>query len=106
MGSLQDLADIHRASPLEHLGKTEYGYTSHKTTQVQGLQDEQHKVTLRDRIPSIDEKTVMVQEDQAREPWSSYNMLYTREVALKLPMKLRNPNTPILGYDAILVQQS
>ena len=46
----------------------------------------------------------MNQEDQAGEPWSSYYMLYTGEVALKLPTKLRNPNTPILGYDAILVQ--
>ena len=49
---------------------------------------------------------VMFQEDQAREPWSLYNVLYTREVALKLPMKLRNPTTTILGYDAILLQQS
>ena len=47
----------------------------------------------------------MVQEDQAREPWSSYIGLYTLEVALKLPMKLRNPSTTILGYDVILVQQ-
>ena len=49
---------------------------------------------------------VMVQEDQAKEPWSSYNGLYTKEVALKLPTKLRNPSTTILGYDAILLQQS
>ena len=48
----------------------------------------------------------MIQEDQAGEPWSSYNVLYTKEVALKLPMKLRNPKTTILGYDAILLQRS
>ena len=48
----------------------------------------------------------MVQEDQAREPWSSYDGLYTIEVALKPPMKLRNPSTTILGYDAILLQRS
>ena len=74
--------------------------------QVQGLQEQQHKVTLRELIPSIEEEMVMIQEDQAREPWSSYDGLYTREVALKLPMKLRNPSTAILGYDAILLQRS
>ena len=30
--------------------------------------------------------------------------LYRNEVALKPPLKLRNPSTTILGYDAILVQ--
>ena len=100
----RDLTKFHRASPYEHLGRTEPGYTSHKTTQVQGLQEQQHKVSLREPIPSIEEEMVMIQEDQAREPWSSYNRLYTKGVALKLPMKLQNPNTPILGYDAILVQ--
>ena len=73
---------------------------------MQGLQEQRHKVTLRDRIPSTEDKMVMVQEDQAREPWSSYDRLYTREVALKLPMKLRDPKTPILGYDTILLQLS
>ena len=57
-------------------------------------------------IPSIEEEMVMIQEDQAEEPWSSYNSLYTREVALKRLMKLRNPTTAILGYDAILLQGS
>ena len=61
----------------KHLGRTEPGYTSHKTTQVQGLQEQQHEVTLREEIPSTDDKMVMVQEDQAREPWSSYVGLYT-----------------------------
>ena len=61
----------------KHLGRTEPGYTSHKTTQVQGLQDERRKVTLREQIPSIEETMVMVQEDQARESWSSYVGLYT-----------------------------
>ena len=48
----------------------------------------------------------MIQEDQAGEPWPSFVGLYTGEVALKLPMKLRNPNTTILGYDTILLQGS
>ena len=74
--------------------------------QVQGLQDERRKVTLREQIPSIEETMVMVQEDQAGEPWSSYVGLYTEEVALKPPMKLRNPSTTILGYDTILLQGS
>ena len=56
---------------------TEPGYTSHKTTQVQGLQAQRHKVTLRDGIPSTDERMVMVQEDQAGELWSLYVGLYT-----------------------------
>ena len=77
MGSLRDLAKFHRASLYKHLGRTEPGYTSHKTTQVQGLQEQQHKVTLRDGIPSIEERMVMVQEDQAREPWSLHASLYT-----------------------------
>ena len=61
----------------KHLGRTEPGYTSHKTTQVQGLQELRHEVTLRDEFPSIDGKTVMVQEDQAGEPWSSDIGIYT-----------------------------
>ena len=73
---------------------------------MQGLQDEQRKVTLRELIPSIEEMMEMIQEDQAGELWSSYVGIYTREVALKLPMKLRNPSTTILGYDAILLQGS
>ena len=59
------------------LDRTESGCTSHKTTKVQGLQEQRHKVTLRDRLPSIDEEMVMIQEDQAEEPWSSYVGLYT-----------------------------
>ena len=60
-----------------HLGRIEPGCTSLKTTKVQGLQEQRRKVTLRDRIPSTDEEMVMIQEDQAGEPWSSDVDIYT-----------------------------
>ena len=35
-----------------------------------------------------------------------HGFIYRNEVALKLPLRLRNPSTAILGYDAILIQLS
>ena len=77
MGSLRDLAEFHRAPPISTWAGQNLGSTSLKTTQVQGLQERQLKVTLREGFPSIEETMVMVQEDQAGEPWSSYVGLYT-----------------------------
>ena len=49
------------------------------------LQDERHEVTLRAN-PCIEQgKTVMVQEDQAEEPWSLYVGLYTVVEGFKAP---------------------
>ena len=49
------------------------------------LQDKQHEVTLRAN-PCIERgRTVMVQEDQAKEPWSSYIGLYTVVEGFKAP---------------------
>ena len=49
------------------------------------LQDERREVTLR-ADPCIERRgTVMVQEDQAREPWSLYVGLYTVVEGFKAP---------------------
>ena len=49
------------------------------------LQDKRHEVTLRAN-PCIErEEMVMVQEDQAKEPWSSYVGLYTVVEGFKAP---------------------
>ena len=50
-------------------------------------------------------------DDGSRRPsWRALvfvrGFIYRNEVALKLPLRLRNPNIAILGYDAILVQLS
>src|ERR1700727_1286807 len=49
-------------------------------------------------------------DDSRRPSWRALvfarKFIYRREAALKLPLRLRNPNTTILGYDAILVQRS
>ena len=49
--------------------------------------------------------------DGSRRPsWKAlvfgYEYLYRNGIALKLPLRLRNPSTALLGYDAILVQRS
>ena len=49
------------------------------------LQDRRHEVTLRAN-PCIErERMVMVQEDQAKEPWSLYVGLYTVVEGFKAP---------------------
>ena len=49
------------------------------------LQDKRREVTLR-ADPCIErEETVMVQEDQAKEPWSLYVGLYTVAEGFKAP---------------------
>ena len=51
------------------------------------LLDKRHEVTLRAN-PCIErERTVMVQEDQAKEPWSLYVGLYTVVEGFKAPPK-------------------
>ena len=49
------------------------------------LQDKRHEVTLRAN-PCIERgRLVMIQEDQAEEPWSSYVGLYTVAEGFKAP---------------------
>ena len=85
------LSDIHRASPRQHLGRTEPEYelnTSHKGDDHLDCKTDDSMVTLRDDPLYRGRRTmVMVQEDQAEEPWSLYVGLYTVDEGFKAPPK-------------------
>ena len=83
------LSDIHRATCKQHLGRTEPGYEMHKSQGLGFLVDcktNDTMVTQRgDPLYRSEETMVMVQEDQAEEPWSSHYDLYTIDEGFKAP---------------------
>ena len=83
------LSDIHRASLRQHLGRTEPGYEIHKSQGLWFLVDCKTNDTMvtqrEDPLYRSEEVTVMIQEDQAEEPWSSYVGLYTVVEGFKAP---------------------
>ena len=105
MGSLQDLARFHRALPMSTWAGQSLDTQVTRPHRYRDCKSNDWKSHI-GKIPSIEDRMVMVQEDQAKEPWFSYNGLIHERIALKLPMKLRNPSTAFLGYDAVLLQRS
>ena len=83
------LSDIHRAPPRQHLGRTEPEYEIHKSQGIWFLVDCKTNDTMvtrrEDPLYRSKETMVMVQEDQAEEPWSSYVGLYTVVEGFKAP---------------------
>src|ERR1700761_647581 len=83
-----ELSDIHRASPRQHLGRTEPGYkldTSHKGSghldcKINDARSHEGRISCREKGTMV-----MVQEDQAREPWSLCVGLYTVDEGFKAP---------------------
>ena len=84
-----ELSDIHRASLRQHLGRTEPEYGTHKSQGFGSLWTA--RLTTRgshegrDPLYRSEETMVMVQEDQAEEPWSLYVGLYTVVEGFKAP---------------------
>ena len=83
------LSNIHRASRRQHLGRTEPGLRGTRVTRAWFLVDcktDDTMVTLRGGpLYRSEETMMMVQEDQAEEPWSLYVGLYTVVEGFKAP---------------------
>ena len=107
VGSLRDLAKFHRASPISTWAGQNLDT---QVTRPQRYRDCKRNDT---KSHSGGDSWYRGRDngDGSRRPsWRALvfvrGFIYRNEVALKLPLRLRNPNTTILGYDAILVQRS